>query len=109
MLIACLFSAALSFAQPAVVPVPEKLSYKDDVEVRLDAAQTMKVRCPDAAAVGWVRDHVRQWFGVEPKIVTETVAVETAEEGYRLKAEPTGITLEAKTLQGIRYAMYTLR
>ena len=112
-LLACQVSAGvaatLSFAKPAVVPVPERLSYKDDVEVRLDAAQTMRVRCPDAAASGWVRDHVRLWFGVEPKVIAETVAVETAEEGYRLKAEPAGIILEAKTLQGIRYAMYTLR
>ncbi len=45
-----MFAAALSFAKPSVVPVPEKLSYKDDAEVRLDAAQTMRARCPDADA-----------------------------------------------------------
>ena len=42
--------AAVSFCEPRPVPGVRSLSCKTDVEVRLDAAQTVTVTCPDAAA-----------------------------------------------------------
>jgi len=104
-----LLAAALSFAEPFVVPKPDKVTYDAAVEVRLTAAQTLTVRCADASAVGWVREHMKQWFACEPKVVGEAADVALPEEGYRLVAKPDGLLVEAKALQGVRYALYTLR
>jgi len=110
MSIFCVFLvAALSFAEPLVIPKPDKVSYDVATEVRLDAAQTLRVRCADASTAAWVRTHMRAWFACEPKVIGETANVALPEEGYRLIARPDGLTIEAKTLKGVRYALYTLR
>ena len=104
--------AAVSFCEPCPVPGVRSLSHKADVEVRLDAAQTVTVTCPDAAAADWTRDHVKRWFLVAPKVVadrTMPAAWALGDEGYRLTAKPEGIALAAKTLAGVRHALQTLR
>ena len=101
---------ALLFREPAPVPGVRSLTFKERVEVRIDAAQTVRVTCPDAAAVGWVRRHLQAWFGFSPRV--EAVSAEPtvpADEGYRLRADANGVSIEAKTLAGVRYALYTLR
>ena len=104
--------AAVSFCEPCPVPGVRSLSHKADVEVRLDAAQTVTVTCPDAAAADWTRDHVKRWFLMAPKVVadrTMPAAWALGDEGYRLTAKPEGIALAAKTLAGVRHALQTLR
>jgi len=102
-------AAVVSFRSPVVIPKPERLTFRAEVEVRLDASQTLTVACPDAAAVPWVADHTKAWFGFAPKTVAKEIAHVATDEGYRLEARPDGILIEAKTLQGVRYALYTLR
>jgi len=109
MLICVLILAAVSFREPAVIPPVEKMTCRTDVEVRLDAAQTLTVRCGDKAAADWADRHVRQWFGVTPKVIADQASVDGPEEGYRLTAKPSGIVVEAKTLRGVRHALYSLR
>lgn len=109
---ALIVAAAVSFCGPEVVPAAKEKTYKHDVEVRIDSAQTFTVRCPDAAAVPWVKSHVKRWFRQEPKVVAAKFADADwtiGDEGYRLKARPDGIQIEAKTLQGVRYALMTIR
>ena len=102
--------AAVNFAKPKVVPGVESLTYKADVEVRLDATQAVAVACADSSAAAWVRSHMKAWFGVEPKVVAaEADPRVTADEGYRLEAKPSGIRIAAKALRGVRYAMFSLR
>jgi len=102
-------AAALSFARPAIIPAPSEMTFESNVVLRLDAEQDVTVRCPEAAAAVWVRDHLRLWFAFEPKVAGRTEAVALPEEGYRLSARPEGIVVEAKTLAGVRYALFTLR
>lgn len=103
-------AAPLSFREPAPVPGVSKLSYEAGTEVRLDAAQTVTVKCPDASSAAWARTHLEAWFLVEPKVVAETAADKSLSgEAYRLVAKPDGISVEAQTLAGVRYAFYTLR
>ena len=109
MMTCVLLLAAVAFREPAVIPPVEKMTCRTDVEVRLDAAQKLTIRCADAAAVGWTRDHVRSWFGVTPQVVSDGAPVEGPDEGYRLVARPDGIRVEAKTLKGVRHALHTLR
>ena len=93
--------AAVSFCDPSPVPGVRSLSCKTDVEVRLDASQTVTVTCPDAAAADWVKDHVKRWFLVSPKVVADRTPPPDwtlGDEGYRLTAKPEGIALAAKTL-----------
>jgi len=109
MLNALCLLAALSFAEPNVIPKPEKVSYDAATEVRLDAAQTLRIRCADVSAADWACTHLKEWFAFEPKVVGETASVALPDESYRLIAKSDGIIVEAKTLQGVRYALYTLR
>lgn len=63
MLICVLILAAVSFREPAVIPPVEKMTCRTDVEVRLDAAQTLTVRCGDKAAGIWERRRIRSPAG----------------------------------------------
>ena len=57
-----------------------------------------------------MRSRFRSWFGadVAVKAVLES-GVPAESEGYRVEARPDGLRIEARTLAGVRYAMYTLR
>ena len=102
--------AAVAFRTPEVIPPVERLTCQTNVEVRLDAGQTIVVACPDDGAVDWAKDHVKAWFGVEPKVVSGAPSERvTGDEAYRLEARPNGISVEAQTLRGVRYALFTLR
>ena len=106
-----LCAAEVNFREPVVLPRPEKLSIRADREVRLDSAAVFSVACGEDSAADWVRRKVRAWWKAD-------VRVEKAEPGsasallvgaYRISATPGRVSLEAAGLQGVRYAMYTLR
>lgn len=105
-------SSVVSFRAPEIIPPVQSLTYAADVEVRLDAAQTVSVSCGETDAADWIRNHLKLWFRFEPKVVTVSCDFATwtlGDEGYRLSAKPDGVLVEAKTLQGVRYALFTLR
>ena len=106
---AFLLMAAISFRAPEIIPAVRSVDYRPDVEVRLDGSQRLTVRCGDPAAADWVRRHAKLWFGFEPQVERGEPVRTGGEEGYRLVAGPDGIVIEAKSLQGVRYAMFTLR
>ena len=99
----------VSFREPEIIPMVKSLDYQPEVEVRLNKAQVLTVRCPDGVAADWVRDHAKQWFGFSPSVVAGTPPTGGSAEGYRLVAKPDGIAIEAASLQGVRYAMFALR
>lgn len=71
----------------------------------------LTVACPDAESVKWAKDHLKQWFvtGV-PEVVAASYTGGAQEEGaYRLEITPSGVSISAGTLQGVRYALYSLR
>ena len=107
-LFAILFSA-VCFRVPDIVPSPQKMSCRTNVAVRLTDGLRASVACPDSAAARWVSEKAQRWFGVRLSIIPAAPSAAVRGEGYRLKAEPDGLTIEAESLQGVRYAMYTLR
>ncbi len=103
---------SLDFRRPSIVPVPAEMTYKPDVAVVFGPDTRLAVSCPDAAAVPWMESHLRKWFGFSPRIETNAAIiadVPPGAEGYALSAKPGRIALAANTLQGARYAAYTLR
>ena len=112
-----LFGADIDVRPPCVVPAPMEMSYQADVAVRLDDAVVFRVACSDAKAVGWVCDKAKAWWGVSGEsrfaAAAEDENAQTAlppgEESYALSAKPGRIEISASSLQGVRYAMYTLR
>ena len=101
----------LSFRRPVVVPAPAELTYEESVPVRLAPSLRFEVACPDVAAKAWVERHAKIWFGFEPSVIQTQGVCEDArgDEGYVLSAKPERIFVGARTLQGVRYALYTLR
>lgn len=116
MTIACAVLAALSlsaaevdFREPQIVPTPRKMTYDAHRAVRLEDATRFSVACPDAAARDWVAAKARLWWKISPGVSVAESALPTADEGYSVSAEPGRIEIAARTLQGVRYAMMTLR
>jgi hypothetical protein len=109
-MLSILLAAAVTFRAPQIIPVPEKMEYKENVEVKLDSTTEVKVKCPDKIAAGWVADHISEWFKQKPKVCANSSDVDLAnEEAYILTVKPGVITIEAKSIKGVRYAMFTLR
>ena len=104
-------SLSVDFRRPVVVPEPAEMSFRPDVAVRLDASVRFHITCQDSASLDWTRIHVAKWLGFTPDVGwTDGVSsVLASDEGYRLSTTPGRIGIEAKTLQGVRYALYTLR
>lgn len=102
---------AVDFRPPCIIPAPLEMTYKPDNAVILDVNTRIAVRCPDADAVKWIREKCKGWFGVDMRVETaETLpAVAEGREGYVISARPGRIEIDANSLQGVRYAMYTLR
>ena len=101
----------VDFRTPVLVPAPVEMSYDPSFAVRLDSSVVFEMSCPDPAAT-WVREKAKKWFCIKNamvKAVDGKVPAQMPDEGYLLKAEPGRITIGAKTFQGVRHALCTLR
>ena len=98
----------VSFRQPTVNPPPNEMTYEETTIVRLPGAKVV-VRCPVPGAAAWAEAKLRAALSQKIVVEADLSPVETAEEGYEIDAKPERIVLSAKTLQGVRYAVYTLR
>lgn len=100
----------LNFRKPDITPVPANLTYEANVAVRIRQSH-FEIACPDAAACAWVKRHADEWFGFKGEVRTcaSDAAKDQGPEGYALSAKPGVIRIAANGLQGVRYAMYTLR
>ncbi len=121
---ATLCAADVAFA-PNVQPAPVSLSVQSNTLVRLDRGQTVTIACAEgaAAAVDWAEARFDEWFRLTktgwffpsanaPRVRAAAFAggpVKGGDEAYELDARPEGIAVRANTLQGVRYALYTLR
>lgn len=102
-------ATAAKFPYPKLVPMPREMTYEGGRLVALDSNTVLTVRCPESAAAGWAARHFADWFGVGPKVAGGSEATVSGEEAYALAADASGVRIEARTLAGVRYAMYTLR
>ncbi|MBO7721753.1 MAG: glycoside hydrolase family 3 C-terminal domain-containing protein [Kiritimatiellae bacterium] len=107
---------AVDFRKPPIVPEPKRMTYRADKPVRILNTTVFEVEAPSAAAAKWVAAKAKAWFGVGVEVkfspVEEFVPdkpLDPESEAYRLKAEPGRISISAKTLKGVKYAMHTLR
>lgn len=89
---------------------PEPASYKVVSSVYQPLKKVM-VTCDDKTAINWVRKHLREWYGKQvPEVVTgSNIVVSMADEAYEIEVRESEVEITAKTLQGIRYALYSLR
>lgn len=108
--VSALLVGAVCFRMPTVIPAPQEMSCRTNEAVRIVDGLKVFVACPDAAAGKWVREKARLWFGADVSVeCAEKADAALGDEGYRLTAEPERVRIEATGLQGVRYALYTLR
>lgn len=71
----------------------------------------VSVACDDKTAGHWAERHLKEWYGKRaPVVVTSTRAVDPmGEEAYELDVKEDEVAITAQTLQGVRYALYSLR
>jgi len=114
----------MTFA-PHFEPMPASCEVESNVVVALTRGLPFSIACRDAEddAVVWANDHLVMWFGGRrgwferlfsspnvPKASRATYVGEpTGPEGYELECSPEGVSIRAETLQGVRYALYTMR
>lgn len=103
--------AEVSFREPEIIPVPQKVECQPTVEVRLGAKTPIALTCADGAAAEWARRHLKSWFGFDPKIDARQDRPDdvAGDEGYRLSAKPGLVAVRANSLAGVRHAFHSLR
>jgi hypothetical protein len=112
LLISVAFSTAV-FAQsqnatPMLCPEPQVHHVSLTKYVPLEK---VSIVCPDATAVTWAESHLKEWYDkFAPQVVSASGnTASMANEEYHLYVDKKGVKVEANTLQGVRYALYTLR
>ena len=125
----CAFAMGVSTAEftfaPNVEPKPVTMSVESNTLVRLDRDQTVTIACAEGSerAREWAEARFAEWFRLTktgwlfpsvnaPRVVAAAFAgapVAGGDEAYELTARPEGVKVRANTLQGVRYALYTLR
>lgn len=119
----CEAGEKVAFA-PHPEPMPVSMTVETNTAIRLDRDMTLAIQCQvdGDAAVEWAEDHLKLWFKATkqgwfssvnmPNVIGEPFAgsrVSGGAEGYELEAKPSIVRIRANTLQGVRYALYTLR
>ncbi|MBQ0006423.1 MAG: family 20 glycosylhydrolase [Alistipes sp.] len=64
-----------------------------------------------SSATAWTEKYMKEWYGeFAPSVVAgKSVSGISDAEAYSLLSDGSGVSVKARTLQGIRYAMFTLR
>lgn len=97
-----------SDSTPALCPEPQKYTISQTEYVPFEA---VSIVCPDKSAVEWAKKHLKQWYGkYAPEVgVANGETAKMGNEEYQLKINAQGAHIKANTLQGVRYALYTMR
>lgn len=71
----------------------------------------VSVACADEAALSWAKKHLKEWYGkVGPEVVNASRSTaDLGNEAYNLEVTAGEVKITARTLQGVRYALYSLR
>lgn len=93
---------------PAITPEPAYSEISPTVYYPLTL---IEIVCPDAAAVKWAGKHLKGWYGKLAPEVRVSVVADTGlgEEAYDLIVGQDKVSIKDQTLQGVRYALYSLR
>ena len=122
---AALGAAEFAFA-PNIQPLPKKITVETNTLVRVDRNLTITVACADGSAkvaADWAADRFEEWFRFTksgwlfpsvnaPKVVAAECNGERlpgGDEAYEIDSRTDGVSVRANTLQGVRYALYSMR
>ena len=109
---------AWRFRWPALVPDVAEHSCESTRRVVLDEIATVEVVCgreEARPAQMWVADKIASWFGKRPKMGGPDSdghagrVTLLGDEAYELSAKGGVVRISANTMQGVRWAMMTLR
>ncbi len=71
----------------------------------------LSVSCADAKGIAWAKKHLKSWYGKSmPEVVAGSRSTSSlGDEAYELSVAENEVQVVARTLQGVRYALYSLR
>ncbi len=94
-----------------LIPRPERVSFNDDNEVKLDNSLKVNIHLgiTDAQAKVKTSAILKQFFKIEPIINVINKNDISGSDSYRIKASDSVLTISAETFKGIRYALHTIR
>ena len=97
-----------SFIPPMVCPEPASQDISATVYHPLEK---ITLNCPDKAAADWAKAHLNEWYGnLAPEVKSGSrKKTGLGKEDYELTIGKKGVEVTAETLQGVRYALYSLR
>lgn len=87
-------------------PVSSKVSPAEYVPL-----SKIDLYCPDDNAPMWAKRHLTEWYGkMAPEVIPALGGKKWGKDGeYQMEINQRGITIRAGSLQGVRYALYSLR
>lgn len=96
------------FRSPDICPVPSSCEISPTEYYPL---ARIEISCPDNSSEKWAQKHLRQWYGKFAPKVSMSVAKNDIQgsEAYDLIVDEKSVQIKAQTLQGVRYALYSLR
>lgn len=100
---------ARQYSGMAIIPEPV---YSEISPTEYFPLTSVQIECPDNNAGKWAEKHLKQWYGkLAPKVVagSSIQSEPMGDEEYRLVSDDECVKVTASTLQGVRYALYTLR
>lgn len=99
----------VKYIQSRMIPPPQKIRISDyDVWPITDGAR-LRLLSPDPAAAELVRKFFRTHCSAEPALEQEKISANLPPEGYTLEVTRDTCTITAGTLQGVRYALNSIR
>ncbi|MBR2838286.1 MAG: family 20 glycosylhydrolase [Kiritimatiellae bacterium] len=98
-----------AFVKPTLVPGPRSAEYRLDSTFSLAEGFAVSVSCPEDGAAVWISSHVPVWFGVTPRVTSAAESSVPEDEGFELSVDERGVSVSAKRLVGVKYAMYAFR
>ncbi|MCR4859672.1 MAG: glycoside hydrolase family 20 zincin-like fold domain-containing protein, partial [Bacteroidales bacterium] len=106
----CIGAAAQTQKNNATGICPEPVWCEVDRQEYLPLKK-VSVACEDGNAVAWAEKHLKEWYGKEaPSVAAAVRETDTpSEEAYELETGGEEVRITARTLQGVRYALYSLR
>ena len=102
------FAQTQAMLAPSITPEPAVCEISP---VEYHPLNRVRIDCPDPAAGEWARRHLSEWYGrFAPEVkVSSRGKTSPGDESYELTADRDGVWITARTLQGVRYALYSLR
>ena len=102
------FAQKVAYTAPSIIPVPVQCELS-----AFDYAPLAKVTIAsdDAEAAKWAKQHFALWYKkLAPKVSQVAYTGEdTHKEGYSISITNEGVHISAKHIEGVRYAMQSLR